>query len=126
MLVFTQQKREVRSFFTLTEGFAIPLHSRKTTEVHARYIHPHTLRSSVEWILHTQWTFIVAATTVYEMLRRFRLAANNVNKRLLIMLCDATLHGMSQSVKHHGDKGTTFYLSANKITDNFDFQRNYI
>ena len=34
------KKREVRSFFTLDEGFAIPLHSRKTTEVHARYVQP--------------------------------------------------------------------------------------
>ena len=32
------KKREVRSFFTLTKGFAIPAKSRKTTEVHARYV----------------------------------------------------------------------------------------
>jgi len=39
-LVYTKQKREVRSFFTLTEGFAIPAKSRKTTEFHARYAKP--------------------------------------------------------------------------------------
>ncbi len=34
------KKREVRSFFTHLEGFAIPEPSRKTTEVHARYVQP--------------------------------------------------------------------------------------
>ena len=34
------KKREVRSFFTLIQGFAIPLPSRKTTEFHARYAKP--------------------------------------------------------------------------------------
>ena len=34
------KKREVRLFFTLTEGFAIPAKSRKTTEFHARYAKP--------------------------------------------------------------------------------------
>ena len=42
MFVYTHKKREVRLFFTLNEGFAIPVTSRKTTEVHARYIHPTT------------------------------------------------------------------------------------
>jgi hypothetical protein len=36
----TYKKREVRLLFTLTEGFAIPVHSRKTTEIHARYAKP--------------------------------------------------------------------------------------
>ena len=35
--IYTYEKREVRLFFTLNEGFAIPVLSRKTTEVHARY-----------------------------------------------------------------------------------------
>ena len=34
------KKREVRSFFTLIKGFAIPVTSRKTTEFHARYAKP--------------------------------------------------------------------------------------
>jgi len=34
------KKREVRSFFTLFKGFAIPVLSRKTTEIHARYANP--------------------------------------------------------------------------------------
>ena len=42
------KKREVRSFFTLDKGFAIPAKSRKTTEVHARYIHPTTPRTGVD------------------------------------------------------------------------------
>ena len=35
-----QKKREVRLLFTLFKGFAIPVLSRKTTEVHARYVQP--------------------------------------------------------------------------------------
>ena len=39
---YAQKKREVRLLFTLIQGFAIPLPSRKTTEVHARiYTPPH-------------------------------------------------------------------------------------
>ena len=41
-----QKKREVRLLFTLIQGFAIPLPSRKTTEVHARIYTPH---------LHAGW-----------------------------------------------------------------------
>ena len=37
------KKREVHLFFTPIKGFAIPVHSRKTTEVHARYATPPTL-----------------------------------------------------------------------------------
>ena len=59
-----QKKRESHLLFTLLEGFAIPVHSRKTTEIHG--------------------TFIVVATTVYEILRRFQEVANNVNKLLLL------------------------------------------
>ncbi len=41
--IYTYKKREVRLFFTLLKGFAIPVTGRKTTEVHARYIYtqPH-------------------------------------------------------------------------------------
>ena len=39
-----QKKREVRLLFTLIQGFAIPVLSRKTTEVHARYIYPTSSR----------------------------------------------------------------------------------
>ena len=38
--VYAYKKREVRLFFTLLKGFAIPVLSRKTTEVHARYVQP--------------------------------------------------------------------------------------
>ena len=34
------KKREVHLFLTLFKGFAIPVLSRKTTEVHARYVSP--------------------------------------------------------------------------------------
>ena len=37
---YTRKKRKVRLFFTLNEGFAIPVSNRKTTEVHARYVEP--------------------------------------------------------------------------------------
>ncbi len=37
---YTRKKREVRLFLTLLKGFAIPALSRKTTEVHARYVQP--------------------------------------------------------------------------------------
>jgi hypothetical protein len=99
------KKREVRLFFTLLEGFAIPYTVEKqpksTPDI---YIH-HTM-TGAEWILHIYGTFIVAATTVYEMLRRFRLVANNVNKRLLIMLYDVPFQSKLQSAKHHGGKST--------------------
>ena len=36
--VYTHKKREVHLFFTLFKGFAIPVLSRKTTEIHARYV----------------------------------------------------------------------------------------
>ena len=35
---YTRKKRKVRLFFTLNEGFAIPVSNRKTTEVRARYV----------------------------------------------------------------------------------------
>ena len=38
--VYTHKKREVHLFFTLDEGFAIPVTGRKTTEIHARYAKP--------------------------------------------------------------------------------------
>ena len=41
---YAQKKREVRLLFTLIQGFAIPLPSRKTTEVYARYIYPTSSR----------------------------------------------------------------------------------
>ena len=43
---YAQKKREVRLLFTLFKGFAIPVLSRKTTEVHARIYTPH---------LHAGW-----------------------------------------------------------------------
>ena len=83
--IYTYEKREVRLFFTLDKGFAIPAKSRKTTEVHARDIHPTTPLRAWKWIIHTHGTFIVVTTTSYEILRRFQLVANNVNKRLLCL-----------------------------------------
>ena len=64
MHAYTQKKREVRSFFTLIKGFAIPAKSRKTTEVHARYVQPSRPqygRGPRNYI--STRTFIVAATT---------------------------------------------------------------
>ena len=69
--------------YTLTEGVAIPVTGRKTTEIHARYVQPARPISERGLNIHIHGTFIVAATTSYEMLRRFQLVANNVNKRLL-------------------------------------------
>ena len=46
--IYTYEKREVRLFFTLTEGFAIPVTGRKTTEVHARYANHPTHRTGEE------------------------------------------------------------------------------
>ena len=37
---YIHKKREVHLFLTLFKGFAIPVLSRKTTEVHARYVSP--------------------------------------------------------------------------------------
>ena len=56
----------VRLVIPLLKGFAIPVTGRKTTEVHARYIHPTTPLRAWMWIIHTHGTFIVAVTTSYE------------------------------------------------------------
>ncbi len=79
------EKREVRLFFTLTEGFAIPLHSRKTTEVHARYAYPSHPFNRRGLVLHTHEDIHCCCLDCVrkEMLRRFQLVANNVNKRHL-------------------------------------------
>ena len=71
--------------FTLDEGFAIPVDSRKTTDVHARYVHPTSPVEGrgVDIYIPTR-TFIVVVWTIYKMLRRFHRVANNVNKRLLL------------------------------------------
>ena len=37
---YIHEKRESHLSFTLLEGFAIPVTSRKTTEIHARYVQP--------------------------------------------------------------------------------------
>ena len=46
------KKREVRPFFTLIKGFAIPAKSRKTTEVHARYATPTPPKQGVACITY--------------------------------------------------------------------------
>ena len=77
------KKRGVQLVFTHLEGFAIPVTSRKTTDVHARYAIPPTHNLGVDGIYYISTrTFIVVARTSYEMLRRFQDVANNVNKRL--------------------------------------------
>jgi hypothetical protein len=53
-------------FFTLDEGFAIPVTGRKTTEVHARYANPPTHERARSDIYISTRTFIVAVAASYE------------------------------------------------------------
>ena len=78
MIIFNNKKREIHLSFTLTEGFAIPVPSRKTTEIHARYVQPARPTSERGNNYISTRTFIVAVWTWYEILRRFQLVANNV------------------------------------------------
>ena len=56
------KKREVHLFFTLDEGFAIPVTGRKTTEIHARYANPpRPCGRGVDNYISTR-TFIVVVT----------------------------------------------------------------
>ena len=65
--IYTYKKREVRLFFTLLKGFAIPVHSRKNNRS------PRPIYTTLppcegrERIIHTHGTFIVAAATVYKL-----------------------------------------------------------
>jgi len=71
--VYTYRKSvKFHLFLTLFKGFAIPVHSRKTTEIHARYVLPASpLRWAWGYLYIPSWTFIAVVATVYKILRRF-------------------------------------------------------
>ena len=63
---YTRKKREVRLFFTLYKGFAIPqLVEKQPKSTPDIYTQPHPKRAW-KWIIHTHGTFIVAVRTSCE------------------------------------------------------------
>ncbi len=66
------KKREVRLLFTLLKGFAIPVKSRKTTEVHARYAKPTPpIAGRGMYNIPTGHSLLLSGLLTIRMLRRF-------------------------------------------------------
>ena len=84
-LLQIDEKREVHLFFTQTKGFAIPVLSRKTTEVHARYTLPsHPLRRAWDVNIPTGHSLLLSGLST-KYCEDFCQSQTAFNKRLFIM-----------------------------------------